>query len=317
MIKVLVRTKAGTGKIRVVVGGNGVATSADTLQIPYSHLNVVQGVNADSIGFETQEIGMNASNGITWKISKRFYDSIGAKGAFVRSLERWRCGTYINWDTLGKVNYSSIKYDGVNMCAWDTSKAMPTGVLAQCFSFWSGCFSGPNLKWFVVEMDIRFRIKPTDSTNWNYSNNSASKSQYHFETVATHELGHGHQLGHVIAPAVVMHYAISNGQVKPNLTTSDIAGGSYVITKSATAVCSKNAHSKLNSGNCAIVVPSANFILGKTTICLNESVNLTDSSKGNLTAYSWNFGSGASPASATTVGPHTVAYSTGGSKTIT
>ncbi len=316
MIKVLVRTKAGTGKIRVVVGGNGVATSTDTLQIPYSHLNVVQGVNADSISFETQEIGMNASNGITWKINKRFYDSIGAKGAFIRSLERWRCGTFINWDTLGKVNYSAIKSDGVNMCAWDTSNAMPNGVLAQCFSFWSGCFSGPTLKWFVIELDIRFRLKPTNTTNWNYSIGSASGSQYHFETVATHELGHGHQLGHVIAPTVVMHYAISNGQVKPNLTVPDIAGGSYVITKSATAICSKNAHTKLNAGNCAIVVPSANFILGKSTICLNASVNLTDSSKGNITAYSWNFGSGASPASAATVGPHTVAYSTGGSKTI-
>lgn len=317
MIKVLVRTKAGTGKIRVVIGGNGVATSTDTLQIPYAHLNVVQGVNADSIGFETQEIGMNASNGITWKINKKFYDSIGAKGAFIRSLERWRCGTYINWDTLGKVNYSAIKSDGVNMCAWDTSNAMPNGVLAQCFSFWSGCFSGPNLKWFVLEMDIRFRIKPTNTTNWNYSIGSASASQYHFETVATHELGHGHQLGHVIAPTVVMHYAISNGQVKPNLTASDIAGGSYVITKSATAICSKNAHSKLNSGNCAIVVPSANFIINKPIICLNESINLTDSSKGNITAYSWSFDAGASPSTANTVGPHTVTYSTGGTKTIT
>ncbi|MDI1235661.1 MAG: PKD domain-containing protein [bacterium] len=317
MIKVLVRTKAGTGKIRVVVGGNGVATSADTLQIPYAHLNVVQGVNADSIGFETQEIGMNASNGITWKINKRFYDSLGAKGAFVRSLERWRCGTYINWDTLGKVSYSTIKSDGVNMCAWDTSGAMPNGVLAQCFSFWSGCSSGPTLKWFVIELDIRFRLRPTNTTNWSYTIGTASASQYHFETVATHELGHGHQLGHVIAPAVVMHYAISNGQVKPSLTVPDIAGGTYVITKSATAICGKNAHSKLNSGNCAIVAPSANFILPKSTVCLNESINLTDSSKGNLTAYAWNFGSGASPASATTVGPHAITYSTSGTKTIT
>ncbi len=317
MIKVLVRTKAGTGKIRVVIGGNGVATSSDTLQIPYSHLNVVQGVNADSIGFETQEIGMNASNGITWRINKRFYDSIGAKGAFIRSLERWRCGTYINWDTLGKVNHSSIKSDGINMCAWDTSGSMPNGVLAQCFSFWSGCFSGPNLKWFVLEMDIRFRIKPTNTTNWNYSIGTASASQYHFESVATHELGHGHQLGHVIAPTVVMHYSIANGSVKPNLTTSDINGGSYVITKSATSICSKNAHSKLNSGNCAIVAPVANFGVNKAVICLNETITVTDSSKGNIAGYSWTFDAGSTPATASTVGPHTVTYSSGGTKTVT
>ncbi len=313
MIKLVVRTKAGTGKIRVLIGGNGLATSADTLQITYAHLNVVQG---DSIGYETQEIGMNATNGITWKISKRFYDSAAAKGAFIRSLERWRCGTYINWDTLGKVNYSTIKSDGVNMCAWDTSSVMPSGVLAQCFSYWSGCVVGSTLKWFVNELDIRFRVKPTTGTNWNYSIGTASGTQYHFETVATHELGHGHQLGHVIAPAQVMHYSIANGQVKANLTSSDIAGGNYVITKSATAICGKNAHSKLNAGNCAIVPPSVNFSISKSTICLNESTKFTDSSKGNITAYAWNFGSGASPATASTIGPHTVTYSSGGIKTI-
>lgn len=317
MIKVIVRSRAGTGKIRVVAGANGVATSSDTLKVTYSHLNAEGGYKRDSIGYETQEIGMNASNGITWKMSKQFRDSTNARGAFIRSLERWRCGTYINWDTLGKVNYSTIKSDGVNMCSWDTSSVMPNGVLAQCFSYWGGCIIGSELKYFVTELDIRFRVKPTNTTNWNYSINSATSTQYHFESVAVHELGHGHQLGHVIAPAVVMHYAIGNGQVKPSLSTSDIDGGTYVITKSATSVCGKSAHAKLNSGNCAIVPPSANFGVSRSAICLNENILVRDSSKGNITAYSWNFGSGASPATSTTVGPHTVAYSTGGTKTIT
>ncbi|MES2618360.1 MAG: PKD domain-containing protein [Bacteroidota bacterium] len=317
MIKVIVRSRAGTGKIRVNAGVNGVATSTDTLKISYSHLNVETGYKRDSIAYETQEIGMNAAKGITWTMSAQFYDSVNAKGAFIRSLERWRCGTYINWDTLGKVKYSSIKSDGKNICSWDTSNAMPNGVLAQCFSWWSGCNVTGGQNWFVIDLDIRFRIKPTNTTNWNYSINSASGSQFHFESVATHELGHGHQLGHVIAPAVVMHYAIGNGQVKPSLSTSDIDGGTYIVTKSATSVCGKTAHTKLTSGNCAIVPPSANFGTSRSAICLNENIVVKDSSKGNITAYAWNFGSGASPATASTVGPHTVTYSTGGTKTIT
>lgn len=315
MIKVIVRTKAGTGKIRVVIGGNSSAISTDTLKISYAHLNVESGFKRDSVGYETQEIGMNANNGITWKMSTRFFDSSAARGAFIRSLERWRCGTYINWDTLGKVKYNKIAGDGVNICAWDTSGAMANGVLAQCFSYWGGCFT-PGLKYYVNELDIRFRVRPTNTTNWNYTTGNASGSQFHFESVAVHELGHGHQMGHVIAPSVVMHYAIANGQTKPGLSTSDIDCGNYVITKSGTAVCGKNKHTKLTSGNCAIVAPVANFGASKSTICLNESSTFTDSSKGNISAYSWNFGAGATPSTAKTKGPHTVSYSTSGSKTI-
>ncbi len=313
MVRLIVRAKAGTGKIRMVIGGNGVVTSNDTLKVSYAHLNVVSG---DTIGYETQQIGMNSNNGITWKMNKAFFDSAGARGAFTRSLERWRCGTFINWDTLGRVNHSSIKSDGVNMCAWDTSSAMPSGVLAQCFSFWGGCFS-PGLKWYVNELDIRFRIKPTTGTNWNYTSGNATSTQFHFESVAVHELGHGHQLGHVINTPVVMHYSIGNGQTKPSLSTNDISGGTYVITKSATAVCGKNAHTKLNSGNCAMVAPNANFMMNKLAICKNETITFTDSSQGNISAYAWNFGANATPATANTKGPHTVTYSAGGIKTIT
>jgi len=312
MIKLIVRTKAGTGKIRVVIGGNGIVNSTDTLKITYAHLNVVSG---DSIGYETQEIGMNVNNGITWKMNKSFFDSTGARGAFTRSLERWRCGTYINWDTLGRVNHSAIKPDGVNICAWDTNSNMPSGVLAQCFSYWSGCFT-PGLKWYVNELDIRFRIKPTGSTNWNYTTGNASGTQFHFESVATHELGHGHQMGHVINSPVVMHYSIANGQTKPNLSSNDISAGNYVISKSGTSICGKNAHTKLNSGNCAMVAPNANFKMNKSDICKNETIIFTDSSQGNISAYTWNFGADASPATANTKGPHTVTYSSGGSKSI-
>ncbi|MBL0105603.1 MAG: PKD domain-containing protein [Bacteroidetes bacterium] len=51
-------------------------------------------------------------------------------------------------------------------------------------------------------------------------------------------------------------------------------------------------------------------------VCLGQSATFTNSSSGTVTSYSWNFGSGASPATATTVGPHTVTYSTTGLKTI-
>jgi PKD repeat protein len=311
-IRVLVRTTAGTGKIRVVVGGNGNIESTDTLKVTYAHSNVVLG---DTIAYENQLIGLNQFNGITWKMNRRFFDSTGARGAFLRSIERWRCGTLVNWDTLGRLNHSAIKRDKVNMCGWDTSNAMPSGVLAQCFSWYAGCFT-PGLVWYTEEMDIRFRVKPTSSTNWLYTTGNANNNQFHFESVATHELGHGHQLGHVISSPVVMHFAIANGQTKPNLTTNDINCGTYVINKSGTAVCGRQKHNKITQSTCTLVAPLSNFTYSKVQPCKDETIQFTDSSVGNVSAYVWDFGSGATPATANTKGPHSVKYSNGGSKTV-
>ncbi len=312
MIRLVVRTKAGTGKIRAVVGGNGIVTTGTNLTVSFAHLNVVTG---DSIARENQVIGSNVANGITWNFSVGMNANQPAKDAFVRSLERWRCGTFINWDTLGTVNFSEIKRDNVNICAWDTNNAMPNGVLAQCFSWYSGCFAA-GLVWFTSELDIRFRVKPSNTTNWNYSINTATGSEYHFESVATHEIGHGHQLGHVIASSQVMHFSIANGAVKPSLSVNDIDCGNYVITKSGTSICSKPIHKKLNASNCSFVKPEVVFSASKNMPCVDEFVSFIDSSKGNISAYLWNFGAGANPQTAATKGPLKVVYAFGGTKTI-
>jgi PKD repeat protein len=311
MIQLVVRTKAGTGKIRVVVGGNGSIESTTNITVSYAHSNVVQG---DTIGYENQLIGINVAQGYTWRMNKRFYDSIGARGAFIRSLERWRCGTFMNWDTLGTLNHSAIKRDQVNMSGWDTSNAMPNGTLAQCFSWYAGCFVSGTIKWYTEEMDIRFRVKPTNLTNWNYTSGNATITQYHFESVATHELGHGHQLTHVINPSVVMHFNIANGQTKPNLVTSDIDCGTYVLNKSGTAVCGKTTHTKLSAGNCSFVQPVSFFKINNNNPCNGETITFTDSSTGNISGYSWNFGTGATPTTANTKGPHQVKYNISGNK---
>lgn len=312
MIRLKVLTQAGTGKIRVVVGGNGVVNSSQNLTVSYAHLNIT---NGDTIARENQLIGLNSSKGITWKFNQTFYTNNGAKDAFVRSLERWRCGSFVNWDTLGTIPHSAIKKDNINVCAWDTNSSMPSGVLAQCFSWYAGCFN-PGLTWYTDEMDIRFRIKPSTATNWNYSTSTASGSEYHFESVATHEIGHGHQLGHVIESSVVMHYSIGNGQVKPTLSTNDIACGTYIINKSSSSTCGKPFHQKLNSSNCSFVAPVSYFTFNKTLPCVGVKTTFTDSSTGNITDYLWNFGAGASPSSANTKGPHNVSYSFGGTKAV-
>ena len=50
--------------------------------------------------------------------------------------------------------------------------------------------------------------------------------------------------------------------------------------------------------------------------CAAENITFTSASTGFITSYAWNFGDGASPATASTQGPHVIQYSTGGLKTI-
>jgi subtilisin-like proprotein convertase family protein/endonuclease/exonuclease/phosphatase family metal-dependent hydrolase len=67
----------------------------------------------------------------------------------------------------------------------------------------------------------------------------------------------------------------------------------------------------------AFAAPIADFTANSQSACTGQSVTFTNASTGNITSYSWNFGSGASPATASSIGPHSIAYSTSGQKTIT
>lgn len=60
----------------------------------------------------------------------------------------------------------------------------------------------------------------------------------------------------------------------------------------------------------------AGFSASKTKVCLNENTVFTDTSEGYAGEYVWDFGSGASPATAMGKGPHTVSYTSTGNKTV-
>lgn len=66
------------------------------------------------------------------------------------------------------------------------------------------------------------------------------------------------------------------------------------------------------------VPPEADFSASTISTCVSNQIELTDETNyviGDET-YSWNFGAGASPTTATGEGPHTISYTTGGQKTV-
>ncbi len=61
----------------------------------------------------------------------------------------------------------------------------------------------------------------------------------------------------------------------------------------------------------------SDFTANTLSVDKNQNVIFSNASSGTISAYAWNFGAGATPATATGVGPHTVKYSTYGLKTVT
>lgn len=74
---------------------------------------------------------------------------------------------------------------------------------------------------------------------------------------------------------------------------------------------------ELRFGSCnATPDPIPNFTVSDASPFSCENITYSSTSSGNTSAYLWDFGIGATPATATGVGPHTVAYSSTGTKSV-
>lgn len=304
-IQVKVPSKAGTGTI----GVNG-SNSTATLTIPYSHINVDNGAGYRYITKHINQTG----GGYTWTYNVNFNTNAPAKAAFQRSLQSWRCATYINWPTATTTStISASANDNVNIVTFNS--ALAAGVLGQCSYYASGCGSDPNQTWFVSELDIQFANTPGGGT-WQYGPTAPSVSQYDFESVTVHELGHGHQLGHVINSNDLMHWALSNGQSKRTLNTDDLNGGLAVMVRNAQAgnTCGLPLMIPLTSSNCTLGAPTASFTANRTTVCPGQTVIFTNLCTGSPTATTWTFAGGTPSTSA--VSNPTITYNTPGSYSV-
>ena len=213
---------AGSGLVRVTTDGQLPAESQTALTIIYALTNVES--TDGTILQRPNHIALNASGGISFQLGPSF--GAGPTAAWQRALASWRCSTGMNWEgATGPVN--AIADDGVNVVAFDQGAQLPAQVLGRTTSYYRGCYA-PNgsVVFWVKELDMQFN----DGANFQFGPGNAVSPQIDFETVAVHELGHAQQLGHLILPGAVMHYAVARGQNTRNLSVvSDIAGGRQVL----------------------------------------------------------------------------------------
>lgn len=234
-IQVEIPSRAGTGTVLVTnhaTEGGGSTTSSQTLTIDYAQINVSYdlGDGSGTKAYQTSHIDDDTYGGYTWQMHTDFDTNTAAKESFMRAFDTWRCETGVNW-TIGAVTTTDVAaLDGINIIRFDNGAELASGVLGVCSSRFGGCIVGPTLEWFISELDIVFN----DSTNWQFGPANASASQIDFETVAVHELGHGHQLAHVINTSAIMHYALGGGDNNRVLSANDIAGAGDVQSRSTT-----------------------------------------------------------------------------------
>ena len=265
-ITVEIPSEAGTGKVKVTNNDGSLLVSNDTLFIRYAQANIISdylnsGVN---VAYKTQLINDNGSGGYTWHMSSGFTQQTGAKEALQRALKTWSCETQLNWilNESNIITSASAQHkanlDGINVLTFDDSTStdpdsnLPDTVLGLRTSHYSGCTVTKNgvssLEWYVTEFDIIF----DDETNWNFNSQNPSSTEFDFESVALHELGHCRQMDHIIDTNNIMHFAIAKGESLRLLSTDNIEGANMIQEHSTDQpVCGKPLMTNF-SGNCAL-----------------------------------------------------------------
>ncbi|WP_194767331.1 zinc-dependent metalloprotease [Tamlana sp. I1] len=239
-ITVEVPDNAGNGNIRVTDSNSNIIDSTADLAITYALLNVVFDIEVSGVtkdyAFATRHVNNDGSGGYKWQMETSFdadVEHAGAKAAYLSALGTWRCETGVNF-TIGAVtSIDKAEFDGVNVIRFDNGAELPDGTIGQTSYSFSACGTSlDNIQAFPTEIDMVF----DDETNW-YFGDGLPGFRVDFQSVALHELGHAHQLGHVIQEIDdVMHYSISLGAQKRVLTVENITAAEIVQSKSESSV---------------------------------------------------------------------------------
>ncbi|WP_190300316.1 IPT/TIG domain-containing protein [Rufibacter hautae] len=227
---------AGTGDFRVVNNDPNTATSAAPLTIIFAYSNVSYEDDERNIpeqSYQPRLIDQNNLGGYTFRFSANFETNIPALYAFKRAMNEWSCNTFVNWITASNDPVASTADDGINSVRFAASGELPANVLGRTISRYKGCISGgTTVNFWVDEIDMEYSPRG----DWQYGPDGSTTTQFDFPSVLVHELGHGHQLSHLILPRAIMHYAVARGPSSRTLNQiSDIDGGKYVMDRSTTA----------------------------------------------------------------------------------
>ena len=244
-IRVKIPTSSATGTFSVLDNTSTVVASS-TITIKWAEINVQSTFSGFSSSTRQQNhlANRNGSGGYSFQYSSQnsggstFSTDIAAQTAFLRSLSTWRCNTLVNYGISGTTSAGYLS-DNISAVMYDNT--LTDGALGVCTYRSSGSSAGGctlfTTTWYLKEMDIQIRPIPSTGFTWNFTTGAPSGTQYDFESVMAHEIGHGHGLGHINNSALMMHYVIFNGSAKRTPSANEIAAGNYKISQSTATNC--------------------------------------------------------------------------------
>lgn len=222
---------AGTGPVKVTANDGTSGTSATTLTIDFAYSNVVAlgGITP----FQPLMIDANRKGGYTIQFAPSMQSRAAAQEGFRRAVNTWVCTTNVNWEIGTPSTNEETIDDTRSVISFKPASVTGQNILATTTSRYRGCIvelSGgrKDTVFWLTEFDM---VISTDF-NWQYGPGAPSSNQFDFETVMLHELGHAHQLSHVILRNALMHFDIGRAVQYRGLSAPDIAGANLVLNRS-------------------------------------------------------------------------------------
>ncbi|GAA4497736.1 hypothetical protein GCM10023172_13170 [Hymenobacter ginsengisoli] len=233
---------AGTGTVRVTNSDANTAASASPLTVTYALTSVSSSFTGTAQPYSVRLAGTSetdnvASNPTGYLLHYTTSTTAGtqvpaaARTSFETALASWHCQAGANRSLGADASPTAAAADGVNLVAFGS---LSTGVLGVTNSYYQGCYVGSAVNWDLIETDYTFTNAA--AINWYYGSGTPAPTDYDFQSVALHELGHGILLSHIISSTGVMNYSISNGQTKRTLdANTDLAAATSETTYSTAA----------------------------------------------------------------------------------
>ena len=205
---------AGTGTFRIFPAGGGLIDSSGPLTILSSETNAVFDIDGTPTSFRRKLVDLQNRGGYEWTYNRDFFNNKPAVNSFERAVNSWICATNINWTVnTNTTTINETGEDNINIVIFkdpgeDSNDAIEPGTLGVASSLFGTC-EGTDGSTIVIiaEMDIAFN----SVVNWNFSEETPDFGEISFEGTAAHELGHAHNLNHVIDDGALMHWVTSSG----------------------------------------------------------------------------------------------------------
>lgn len=248
-----------SGKIRLTNSVGSVTTSSQTVEVSYNRKL-----------FRGKPVRVRSKNNageILFYVERKLIDE-GALPAIENAFEIWNCAIGSSFVYAGVVDNVCKQYDETNVICYDAT--VPTFNLAITKVVSRNC-SATNVA-DQIDADITFN----PNLSWGF-NDDLESSQFHFESVLIHEMGHAFMLSHVVNNEDVMYPRLRNGLIKVDLTQNDVNGGLDVLASSTSTI------------NCSTYGTIMPYVNGACSGCSNvanvKAKNLTENS-----AYiTWDF----------------------------